>query len=205
MRTRRSIHWLAAVSLLAASSSAAEEGRGWSIFRRPPLTHAYFMTDSAYQALSAVPIDSLTERQFDLLMRERQLRAELGPEPRKGHAILMSDHEYVALSREPVDSLSDRQYELLSRELAMRTWLPPKPREGFPKLPKDTYAKLSALPIDSLSTRQYDLLIRERQLRAPQAEENSVVGLVLFISVLGAFAAGAWLTADAFTHALAAW
>ncbi len=43
---------------------------------KPPKVYATLMSDSLYDTLSAMPLDSLSARHYDLLMRERTLRAE---------------------------------------------------------------------------------------------------------------------------------
>jgi len=51
--------------------------------------HAKLMTDSLYDTLSALPLDSLSARHYDLLMRERTLRAERGDPIAKGFFVTL--------------------------------------------------------------------------------------------------------------------
>lgn len=179
-------------------------------------THGVFLADSAYAALSAAPIESLSERQFEAWLRERQLRLSLAaarvaypgwsiarPWP-KAQASFLSDSAYVALSAMPVDSLGDRDYEMLVHERQLRALWPPGVKGHAILMTDASYEALSSMELDSLTDRQYDLLTRERQLRAPKPEDPSethLLGFVAFLGALGGFAAGLLLVAGVLAHA----
>jgi len=68
--------WMACCLALSAVPAEAQRNMvpPWPAQEARP--HARLMSDSLYDSLSAMPLDSLSARHYDLLMRERTLRAE---------------------------------------------------------------------------------------------------------------------------------
>ena len=205
MATRHGPFWMLALALLVASAADAN---------RDP--HGGFLPDRAYARLSSLPLDSLSDREYDALIRERELRlsftaAVFGqagwgiarPWPSRWVGLL-SDSAYAALSARPLESLSAREYDLLMRERQLRALRSPRHKGHAILMTDATYAALSSAPIESLTARQYDLLMRERQLRAPRPpdpSETHLLGFAVFVAAVGGFAAAAWILGSALAHA----
>jgi hypothetical protein len=188
--------------LLAFVPSLATAGPGSS-----------FLSDEQYAELSAIPIDSLGGRQYDLLVRERELRAMHAAiaAQRQGWSIarhpmptgiFLAESAYDSLSAVPIDSLGARTYDLLMRERQFRAWM--EPGKGNARLISDRlYVRLTSVPIESLSAREFDLLMRERQARAPRMPdptETHLAGFVALVAVVGGFIAGLAVVASAMAH-----
>ena len=171
-----------------------------------------FLSDESMRR-SAIPIDSLGGRQYDLLVRERELRAMRAAiaAQRQGWSIarhpiptgvFLPEAAYDSLSAVPIDSLGSRTYDLLMRERQFRAWM--EPGKGNARLISDRlYARLSAAPIESLSAREFDVLMRERQARAPKVPdptETHLAGFVAMVGVVVGFVAGLAVVASAMAH-----
>jgi len=206
MNGRARLCWLLIPGLVVASSAA---GDGWA-----PRQHVVFLSDSAYAALSAVPLDSLTDRQYEMLVREREVRASrlAAEEQRQSWSIarrpapkgmFLSDRAYDSLSAAPIDSLDARSYDLLMRERQFRSSMTPISKHSI-LMPNELYSRVSSLPIDSLSDRQFETLLREQQLRAPRPvdpNDTHLGGFVALVAVVAGFGAGLLLMSYALAHA----
>src|SRR5262245_43131168 len=105
MNGRARLCWMLLPGLVVASSALGDT--------KP---HGVFLSDSAYTALSTAPVDSLSDRQYEMLVREREVRAaKLTADERRQSwsiarrpapkGVFLPDRAYDSLSAEPVDSL----------------------------------------------------------------------------------------------------